>query len=129
MLASLYLLLSALFGICLVGLCVPDVRRLYIACSPSAKAIAHIPNTLFTVPAGIITGMMCVSFFNYYVTLGLTYVFNSGELCMKIGVLRGTEKSDGVIAEGPEYESGTMLGTNLGLSTLEDSMPDRKSVV
>ena len=43
--------------------------------------------------------------------------------CMKIGVLRGTEKSDGVIAEGPEYESGTMLGTNLGLSTLEDSMP------
>ena len=87
MLAILYLLLSALFGICLVGLCVPDVRRLYIACSPSAKAIAHIPNTLFTVPAGIITGMMCVSFFNYYVTLGLTYVFNSGELCMKIGVL------------------------------------------
>ena len=87
MLAILYLLLSALFGICLVGLCVPDVRRLYIACSPSAKAIAHIPNTLFTVPAGIVTGMMCVSFFNYYVTLGLTYVFNSGELCMKIGVL------------------------------------------
>ena len=87
MLAILYLLLSALFGICFVGLCVPDVRRLYIACSPTAKAIAHIPNTLFTVPAGIVTGMMCVPFFNYYVTLGLTYVLNSGELCMKIGVL------------------------------------------
>ena len=87
MLAILYLLLSALFGICFVGLCVPDVRRLYIACSPTAKAIAHIPNTLFTVPAGIVTGMMCVTFFNYYVTLGLTYVLNSGELCMKIGVL------------------------------------------
>ena len=87
MLAILYLLLSAVFGICFVGLCVPDVRRLYIACSPTAKAIAHIPNTLFTVPAGIVTGMMCVPFFNYYVTLGLTYVLNSGELCMKIGVL------------------------------------------
>ena len=87
MLAILYLLLSAIFGICFVGLCVPDVRRLYIACSPTAKAIAHIPNTLFTVPAGIVTGMMCVPFFNYYVTLGLTYVFNDGSLCMKLGVL------------------------------------------
>ena len=43
--------------------------------------------------------------------------------CMKFGVLRGTEGHDGMIAEGPEYESGTMLGTNLGLSTLEESMP------
>ena len=87
MLAILYLMLCAVFGICFVGLCVPDVRRLYIACSPTAKAITHIPNTLFTVPAGIVTGMMCVPFFNYYVTLGLTYIFNNGPLCMKLGVL------------------------------------------
>ena len=72
MLAILYLILCAVFGMCFVGLCVPDVRRLYIACSPAAKSITHIPNTLFTVPAGIVTGMMCVPFFNYYVTLGLT---------------------------------------------------------
>ena len=87
MLAILYLILCAVFGMCFVGLCVPDVRRLYIACSPTAKAITHIPNTLFTVPAGIVTGLMCVPFFNYYVTLGITYLFNNGPLCMKLGVL------------------------------------------
>ena len=87
MLAVLYLILCAAFGICFVGLCVPDVRRLYVACSPSAKAITHIPNTLFTVPAGIVTGLMCVPFFNYFVILGLSYVMNSGSLCMKLGIL------------------------------------------
>ena len=87
MLAILYLGLCAIFGICFVGLSVPDVRRLYVACSPSAKAIAHIPNTLFTVPAGLVTGMICVPFFNYYVTLGLSYVIDNGELCKKLGVL------------------------------------------
>ncbi len=87
MLAILYLLLCATFGMCFVGLSVPDVRRLYVACSPSAKAITHIPNTLFTVPAGIITGMLCVPFFNYFVTLGLSYVLDNGELCKKLGVL------------------------------------------
>ena len=87
MLAVLYLVFCATFGMCFVGLTVPDVRRLYIACSPSAKAIKHIPNTLFTVPAGIVTGMMCVPFFNYFVTLGLSYIIDSGELCKKLGVL------------------------------------------
>ncbi len=87
MLAVLYLVFCAAFGICFVGLTVPDVRRLYIACSPSAKAIRHIPNTLFTVPAGIVTGMMCVPFFNYFVTLGLSYIMDSGEICKKLGVL------------------------------------------
>lgn len=87
MLGIIYLLLCALFGICFVGLAVPDVRRLYMACSSSAKAISHIPNTLFTVPAGIVTGMLCVPFFNYYVTLGLSYVIDNGDLCKKLGVL------------------------------------------
>ena len=87
MLAIAYLLLCAAFGMSFVGLSVPDVRRLYVACSPSAKAITHIPNTLFTVPAGIVTGMLCVPFFNYYVTLGLSYIVDSGEVCKKIGVL------------------------------------------
>ncbi|MBR6987078.1 MAG: hypothetical protein IKH82_03305 [Clostridiales bacterium] len=87
MLGILYLILCAAFGIAFVGLTVPDVRRLYVACSPSAKAITHIPNTLFTVPAGLITGMMCVPFFNYYVTLGLSYIIESGELCKRLGVL------------------------------------------
>jgi len=87
MLGILYLILCAAFGMSFVGLAVPDVRRLYTACSTSAKAIRHIPNTLFTVPAGIITGMMCVPFFNYYVTLGLSYLLADGEICKKLGVL------------------------------------------
>ena len=87
MLAILYLALCATFGMAFVGLAVPDVRRLYIACSTSAKSIKHIPNTLFTVPAGIVTGLMCVPFFNYYVTLGLSYLIDNGELCKKLGVL------------------------------------------
>ena len=87
MLGIIYLILCAAFGIAFVGLTVPDVRRLYVACSTSAKAITHIPNTLFTVPAGLITGMMCVPFFNYYVTLGLSYVIENGELCKRLGVL------------------------------------------
>ena len=87
MLAILYLVLCAAFGMCFVGLSVPDIRRLYVACSPSAKTITHIPNTLFTVPAGIVTGMMCVPFFNYYITLGLSYFIENGEMCKKLGVL------------------------------------------
>ena len=87
MLAVIYLVFCAAFGMCFVGLSVPDIRRLYVACSPAAKSIAHIPNTLFTVPAGIVTGLMCVPFFNYYVTLGLSYLLDNGELCKKLGVL------------------------------------------
>ena len=87
MLAILYLALCAAFGLSFVGLAVPDVRRLFIACSTSAKSITHIPNTLFTVPAGLVTGLMCVPFFNYYVTLGLSYIIDNGELCKRLGVL------------------------------------------
>lgn len=43
--------------------------------------------------------------------------------CMKVGVLRGVDKFEGLIAEGPEYESGVMEGSNLGMSALEESMP------
>ena len=87
MLAILYLVLCAAFGMSFVGLAVPDVRRLYLACSTSAKSITHIPNTLFTVSAGLITGMMCVPFFNYYVTLGLSYIVDNGDICKRLGVL------------------------------------------
>lgn len=38
--------------------------------------------------------------------------------CMKVGVLRETE-FDGLIAEGPEYETGCLLGSNVGVSDLD----------
>ena len=38
--------------------------------------------------------------------------------CMKVGVLRNTE-FDGLIAEGPEYETGCLFGSNVGVSDLD----------
>jgi aldehyde:ferredoxin oxidoreductase len=42
--------------------------------------------------------------------------------CMKLGVIRTGGKYDGLIAEGPEYETGVMLGTNLGVSEFDGYM-------
>jgi len=42
--------------------------------------------------------------------------------CMKFGVLRDSEKYKGMVAEGPEYESGGMLGPNLGISDFDGMM-------
>lgn len=41
--------------------------------------------------------------------------------CMKIGVIRGGDYS-GLIAEGPEYETGTMLGSNCGVTEFDGYM-------
>ncbi len=41
--------------------------------------------------------------------------------CMKLGVIRGG-KYDGLIAEGPEYETGGLLGSNLGVSDFGEMM-------
>ena len=87
MLAIVYFIISAVFGICLVNLTVTDPRRLFVACAPSKKAIACIPNTLFTVPAGILVGLIVTGFFNYFVILGLSYFVSDGNLCKRIGVL------------------------------------------
>lgn len=87
MLALLYILMCALFGITLVSLLVPDVRRLYLACAPSKKIIDRIPNSLFIVPSGIILGIMCVPFLHYYVTLGLSYLIQNHDLCMRGGFI------------------------------------------
>ena len=41
--------------------------------------------------------------------------------CMKLGVLRNTS-FDGLIAEGPEYETGCLLGPNVGLAEFDYMM-------
>ena len=87
MLAFLYLCVCAIMGMALVAICVPDVRRLYLACAPSVKAIENIPSTLFIVAAGTVAGLLCVPFVNYYVILGLSYFVASEKLCMKIGFM------------------------------------------
>ncbi|SCW62882.1 hypothetical protein SAMN02910456_02248 [Ruminococcaceae bacterium YRB3002] len=87
MLAIVYFIISAVFGICLVNLTVSDPRRLFVACAPNKKAIESIPNTLFTVPSGILVGLIVTGFFNYFVILGLSYFVSDGNLCKRIGVL------------------------------------------
>jgi aldehyde:ferredoxin oxidoreductase len=42
--------------------------------------------------------------------------------CMKLGVLRNSQKFMGLIAEGPEYESGVMQGSNLGVADFDGMM-------
>ena len=42
--------------------------------------------------------------------------------CMKLGVIRGSKKFEGLIAEGPEYESGVMQGSNLGVKDFDGMM-------
>ena len=41
--------------------------------------------------------------------------------CMKLGVIRGGDY-DGLIAEGPEYETGGLLGSNLGIADFDGMM-------
>jgi len=42
--------------------------------------------------------------------------------CMKLGVIRNSLKFTGLIAEGPEYESGVMQGSNLGVKDFDGMM-------
>ncbi|MEM5790083.1 MAG: aldehyde ferredoxin oxidoreductase family protein, partial [Syntrophobacteraceae bacterium] len=42
--------------------------------------------------------------------------------CMKVGVIRTGGKYDGLIAEGPEYETGTLMGSNLMLTEFDSFM-------
>jgi aldehyde:ferredoxin oxidoreductase len=42
--------------------------------------------------------------------------------CMKLGVIRNSKKFEGLIAEGPEYESGVMQGSNLGIRDFDGMM-------
>lgn len=87
MLAIVYFVLAAIFGITLVNLTVTDVRRLFVACAPSKKAIADIPNTLFTVPAGILVGILITGFFNYFCILGLSRFLTDPGLCRRVSML------------------------------------------
>ncbi len=47
-----------------------------------------------------------------------TACYNCPNHCMKLGVIRGGEY-DGLIAEGPEYETGGLLGSNLGIADFD----------
>ncbi len=44
--------------------------------------------------------------------------YNCPNHCMKLGVIRGGDY-EGLIAEGPEYETGGLLGSNLGIADFD----------
>lgn len=87
MLAILYLTLCLVYGISLITLLIPDVRRLFAACSPSKKTVSQIPTYTFSLSAGFITGMLLVTAFNYYVTLLMSRFFTNGDFCKRLSVL------------------------------------------
>jgi len=87
MLAVLYLALCAVFGISLVCACVPDTARLFTACSTNKNIITKLPPVMFTAPAGITAGILCVPFINYYVTFILSLFVGSDDLAKRAGVL------------------------------------------
>ena len=87
MLAVLYLLLCMIFGISFVLICVPDVRRLLVAASPSRNTTAQIPSALFAVPAGITVGMTVVPMFHYYAMSLMANVIDVPDQCKRLSTL------------------------------------------
>ena len=87
MLAILYLILCAVFGISLVTMCVPDTARFFTACSPSKSVVSKLPPVLFTAPAGIIVGLMLVPMVNYYSVYLLNLAFEGKDTARRASVL------------------------------------------
>ena len=87
MIAILYLMLCMFFGISLVNLCVPNVARLFAACSPSKNITSKVPACLFVIPAGLITGLVTVTMTEYYLTSLLSKFVANYVLCKKLGVV------------------------------------------
>ena len=87
MLAVLYLILCAFFGISLILFFVPDIERLFVASSPSKKVISQASPVLFIMPAGMITGLMTVSMTLYYITLLISYGLSTPDLVKRLSVL------------------------------------------
>lgn len=87
MLALLYLLVCAVYGVSFVYVCVPDTARFFTACSPSRNVVNKLPPVLFTVPAGILTGMLCLPMFNYYSIFLFHLIIESPDMARRAGVL------------------------------------------
>ncbi|MBR6958845.1 MAG: hypothetical protein IKH76_00025, partial [Clostridiales bacterium] len=87
MLAVLYIAVCTVFGISFVTMCVPDTARFFTACSPGKSVVGKLPPVLFTAPAGIITGILCVSMFNYYAIYILNLLVDGTDMARRTGVL------------------------------------------
>ena len=71
MFGTVYLLVCLFFGVQLLRLLIPDVRRLYVGISSKQETIAKVPSLLFLIPAGFIVGTLTVTAATYYIALAI----------------------------------------------------------
>ncbi len=86
MVAVLYLIVCTGFGISLIHVMIPDIRRFFSEIAASSNP-EFFPELVFTIPAGFLVGTLSTSMFSYY----LTYI-----------LARCTGHSDGIRALGME---------------------------
>lgn len=79
MFAVLYLLVCLFFGTQFIRFMVPDVRRLFLGIAPNQDISVKVPSILFTLPAGMVIGVMSVTFVTYYAAF-LFYRFVPGDM-------------------------------------------------
>ncbi|MBR3057713.1 MAG: hypothetical protein IKG93_07045 [Clostridiales bacterium] len=66
MLAIIYLIIAIFFGIQLIRLLIPDIRRLYVGVAPDQSVIEKVPTSLFLIPAGTLVGIVLMTFTTYF---------------------------------------------------------------
>lgn len=87
MLAVLYLIICAAFGISFVMMCVPDTARFFTACSPGKSIVEKLPPMVFVAPAGIITGILLMTMFNYYAIFLINLTVDGDDMARRSGIL------------------------------------------
>ena len=87
MLAFLYLIVCAVFGISFVTMCIPDTARFFTACSTNRNVVSKLPPVLFTASAGITVGFLLVPMFNYYAIYILNLFVDGNDMAERAGVL------------------------------------------
>lgn len=128
MLAVLFLILCLCFGLSFLALCIPDIKRLFIACAPSKNIVTLVPPIVFTVPAGMVVGMILVSIGTYMATFACSQVVSSPDTCKRFGVLIAFIIFSGLTAANISYcikrSEKTMSKAELARETL---IPDFKN--
>ena len=71
MFGTIYLLVCLFFGVQLLRLLIPDVRRLYVGIASRQERIAKVPSLLFLLPAGLIVGILTITSATYYIALAI----------------------------------------------------------
>ncbi len=71
MFGIVYLLVCLFFGVQLLRLLIPDVRRLYVGVASKQETLSKVPSLLFLLPAGFIVGILSITAVTYYIALAI----------------------------------------------------------